>query len=84
MEKQLVNHFVIKAKLPSLNDYINACRSSKHKGATLKKDTEQLICAYARISKTLTPVDVPVEVHFEWHEGDMRRDVDNIISAKKY
>ena len=84
MEKQLLNHFVIKAKLPSLNDYTDACRSGKHSGANLKKDTEQLICAYIRISKTLHPVNTPVEVHFEWHEGDRRRDVDNIIFAKKY
>ena len=84
MEKQLLNHFVIKAKLPSLNDYTDACRSGKHSGANHKKDTEQLICAYIRISKTIHPVDTPVEVHFEWHEGDRRRDVDNIIFAKKY
>lgn len=84
MEKQLLNHFVIKAKLPSLNDYTDACRNSRYKGAQMKKDAEQLICAYIKISKTVCPVDTPVEVHFEWHEANKRRDLDNIAFAKKF
>lgn len=81
------NHFIIEAKLPSLNDYINACRTNQYKGAKFKKDTENLISAYiqnAKVRKTVTPTDKPIIVHFEWHERTKRRDSDNVASAKKF
>ncbi len=80
----IYNHFIIKEKLPSLNEYVDACRAGKRKGAQFKKDIEEIIWAYIKTSKTVSPVTNPVEVHFEWHEADRKRDVDNIISAKKY
>ena len=79
------NYFVIEDKLPSLNDYINACRTNQYKGAKLKKDVESLISAYILVAKskrTLTPTDKPIVVHFEWHEKTKRRDADNVVSAK--
>ena len=36
-----MNHFVIEAKLPSLNDYINACRINRFAGAKFKRDVEK-------------------------------------------
>ena len=39
-------YFVIDGRLPSLNEYINAERSNRYKGAKLKKDTERLIKLY--------------------------------------
>lgn len=80
----IYNHFIIKEKLPSLNEYVDACRAGKRKGAQFKRDIEEIIWAYIKTSKTVSPVTNPVEVHFEWHEADIKRDVDNIISAKKY
>lgn len=80
----IYNHFIIKEKLPSLNEYVDACRAGKRKGAQFKRDIEEIIWAYIKTSKTVSPVTNPVEVHFEWHEADRKRDVDNIISAKKY
>ena len=81
------NYFVIEDKLPSLNDYINACRTNQYKGAKLKKEVESLISAYILVAKskrTLAPTDKPIVVHFEWHEKTKRRDADNVVSAKKY
>ena len=81
------NYFVINDKLPSLNDYINVCRSNKYNGAKFKKDVENLIAIYirnAKVKKILKPTDKPVVVHFEWHEKSKRRDADNVASAKKY
>lgn len=81
------NYFIIEDKLPSLNDYINACRTNHYKGAKFKKDTENLISVYIKIAKgrkTLTPTDKPIVVHFEWHEKTKRRDSDNVASAKKF
>ena len=78
------NHFIIKEKLPSLNEYTDACRAGKRKGAEFKKNIEEIIWAYIKTSKTVFPVTTPVEVHFEWHEADRKRDVDNITFAKKF
>ena len=81
------NYFVIEEKLPSLNDYINACRTNYYIGAKLKKNVESKISTYilvAKAKKTLQPTDKPIIVHFEWHEKTMRRDTDNIASAKKF
>lgn len=81
------NYFVIEDKLPSLNDYINACRTNQYKGAKFKKDVESLISTYilvAKAKKTIAPTDKPIVVHFEWHEKTKRRDPDNVASAKKF
>lgn len=81
------NGFTIAGRLPSLNDYINACRSHWSKGAALKRETEDAIIWHiisAKSKGTLYPVSGPVAIAFEWHESDKRRDLDNIISAKKY
>lgn len=36
-------YFMINAKLPSLNEYINACRRNKYQGAKFKRDVEEVI-----------------------------------------
>ncbi len=81
------NTFTIQGRLPSLNDYINACRTHWSKGAQLKEQTETDIMwqiRAARLRGLVHPVSVPVRVSFEWHESDKRRDLDNIYSAKKF
>ena len=81
------NGFIIPAKLPSLNEYQNACRSNRYKGAKFKKETEAVIeLAILKAMKTgeLPPLQPPIRVSFVWHERTRRRDADNIASAKKY
>jgi Holliday junction resolvase RusA-like endonuclease len=75
--------FKIKAKLPSLNEYIGACRANKYAGAKLKADTEQVIGWFIRAAK-ITPISEPVFITFEWHKFGERRDLDNIAAAKKF
>lgn len=71
----------ITMKLPSLNEYINACRSNRFQGAKMKKDVEDDIMIF--LSKV--PVfDNPVRIHFHWIEENKRRDLDNICFAKKF
>lgn len=82
-----MNHFIVQSKLPSLNQYINACRLNKFAGAKFKKDTEKIIEDAIDIylkHNSLQSVDEPVKIRFDWHEKTMRRDADNIASAKKY
>ena len=72
--------------MPSLNEYILACRNNAYKGAKFKSDIEEKIGWYikCRLNKTLTKPTTKVIVRFEWHERTKRRDADNIASAKKF
>ena len=71
----------IPLKLPSLNEYINACRRNAYAGAKMKKDTETQIMWFV---KRLPRFENPVTIHFHWIEGNQRRDYDNISAAKKF
>ena len=71
----------IPLKLPSCNDYINACRKNKFAGAFMKKKTEEKIKQYLDLIPTY---ERPVKIKFTWVEGNKRRDLDNICFAKKF
>lgn len=71
----------IKGKLPSLNEYIAACRTNPHVGAKMKQETEQLIII--QLAK-LKPITSPAIIHFTWHEKTRRRDKDNVAAGKKF
>lgn len=82
-----MNFFVVNSKLPSLNEYINACRTNPFGGAKFKRDVEKKIgIAIDNYLEhgNLVPTDNPVKVSFTWSEKTKRRDADNIASAKKY
>lgn len=76
-----MRQYHISGKLPGANDYINACRRNRYAGAKLKEDTERLICMQICDRK---PVDRAVRLRFTWHEGNRRRDKDNVAFAKKF
>lgn len=86
MEEQ-GGYFIIPFRVPSLNDYIKACRSNKYQGAQFKRDIEQSI-GYAIngavAAGDLTPCNVQCKIIFTWHEENKRRDADNIQSGQKY
>lgn len=69
--------FKIDTKLPSLNEYINACRTSPRKGNEMKQETDWLCLVYIRRAK-IPAIKKPVHIHFEWHEKTERRDLDGI------
>ena len=75
------NTVEIKGKLPSLNEYIDACRTNRQMGAKLKQETEQFIIIQLRRMK---PITSPVILHFKWHEKNRRRDKDNVAAGKKF
>lgn len=81
------NVFVIRGRLPSLNEYVSANRAHWSKGARLKADTEQMI-VYAIKSAVnrgkCHKVTRPCWIEFIWCEYGARRDLDNVYSAKKY
>jgi len=75
------NVFTINMKLPSLNEYINLCRTNKYKAAKFKADIEAdiaiFLCQMPKYSN-------PIKIHFNWIEGNKRRDLDNICFTKKF
>ena len=71
----------IPLRLPSLNDYVRACRSNAYVGAKMKKKVEQEISGYI---EELPRFDRPVRISFRWTENNKRRDFDNIAFAKKF
>lgn len=72
---------VIDMKLPSLNEYINVCRTNKYKAAKFKKDIEGDIAFFLY---GLPKFEKPIKIHFHWIEENGRRDYDNICAAKKF
>lgn len=68
-------------KLPSCNQYIDACRRNKYVGAKMKKDVENNIGLF--INK-LPHFTKPIKIHFLWIEGNKKRDYDGICFAKKF
>ena len=75
----------IPMKLPSLNEYIDACKTQRgkwNKGNQMKKDTQAEMLYYLR---KLPKFKKPIRIRFIWvsERGD-RRDLDNICFAKKF
>lgn len=71
----------IQMKLPSLNEYINACRSNKFQGSKMKREIEDDIGIFiARLPK----FEKPIKIHFHWIEKNKKRDLDNVAFAKKF
>ena len=75
--------FVIQGSLPDLNEYTKTCRGNAYGANTLKKNTERIITLYARQAR-LKPFTKPVMIHIEWFEKNNRRDIDNVVFAKKF
>lgn len=71
----------IPMRLPSLNEYIKACRGNKYGGASMKKQVESELMWYIR---KLPKFENPIKIDFLWIEENKRRDLDNISYGKKF
>ncbi len=71
--------FYIDGRLPSLNEYIKAERTTRFAAATMKKTWQNAIVAYIR-KDHVKKVDRPVILIYEHFVPDKRRDRDNIAS----
>lgn len=85
-ENNLSKHSVkviceIPFRLPSLNEYINVCRTNPYKASKFKKELENDIGVFIH---HLPRFEKPVKIHFHWVEENKRRDLDNIAYAKKH
>ena len=56
----------IPMKLPSLNEYVNVCRTNKFKAGKYKADIEREIGFYLM---KMPNWNNPIKIHFHWVEG---------------
>ncbi len=68
-------------RLTTLNEYIQAERTNRYKGAQLKREATELVSLYAR---KLAVINCPAHYTFTWHVKDKRTDPDNISYAQKF
>lgn len=68
---------IIPFPLPGLNEYIEAERSHRQKGAAMKRQWQRSV-ALALRRQLRGPLREPVTMHYTWYERDRRRDKDNI------
>ena len=70
--------FTIQGTLAGLNEFINAERTHRQKGAKLKKDTENVVRYMIRNQLRGIEPKTPVFLHYRFFEPNRRRDKDNI------
>lgn len=74
-------------KFTTLNEYINAERSSKYKAADIKKRETYFVSTIVKsllTGKRIEKIDKLVDIEFVWHELNKKRDPSNIAFAKKF
>lgn len=70
--------FTVPGTLPSLNDYIDACRRNQYEGAKMKRQAEKLVSVSIRQHMRGVRIDYPVHLTYYWKEPNRKRDKDNI------
>ena len=68
---------IIPFPLPGLNEYIEAERSHRQKGAAMKRKWQKAVAAALR-RQLRRALREPVIMRYTWYERDRRRDKDNI------
>lgn len=71
---------IIPGRIDGLNDYINAERTNRHKGAKMKLDNENIVAFAIKQCLWGVRIEKPVSMEYTWYEKDRRRDLDNISS----
>ncbi len=73
--------FFIPVRFPSLNEYIGAMNRNRYLGNKMKQENTDLVSIAATGVKKF---DKPVNISFIYYEPNNRRDVDNVVFAKKF
>lgn len=71
---------VIPCQFPGLNDLIYAERTSRYKGAEMKRDAQRTVELCARKQLRGFRPSGPVWMKYTWYEKNRKRDKDNISS----
>lgn len=82
--------FTIPGRLPNLNDFIKAERTTVKsdyrskvlltKGALMKKQWQRYVANYIRADLGDTKPKTPIDIHYTFYEPDRKRDKGNIMS----
>ena len=75
---------IIDGRLPNLNDYTKANRTSPIVGNKMKQDQEDYITGFILEQLHGVRFEGKVFLHFRWIEANRNRDLDNICFAKKF
>ena len=70
----------IPGRLPGLNEYTDATRKHRQKGADMKAEYQDMVIWLIRQQMRTVKIDKPVYLIFNWYEKDRRRDRDNVSS----
>ena len=71
---------IIPGRLDNLNDYINAERTNRYKGAKVKVRNQYKAFQEACLQLRDVRIEGPVKMIYRWYEKNHRRDLDNISS----
>ena len=75
---------IIDGRLPNLNDYTKACRTSPIVGNKMKQEQEEYITGFILEQLNGVEFEGKTFLHFRWIEANRNRDLDNICFAKKF
>lgn len=81
---RVTQKFVIYGRLPSLNEYVNSCRSNRYGANSMKKKYERMITEFIEYFKIQPVKNYPVHMKITWYEKNNRRDVDNVTFGTKF
>lgn len=71
---------VIKGRLPGMNEYTAACRTSPHKGNEMKRQTQETVMWHILSQIRGVHFKRPVFLLYTFYEPNRRRDQDNVSS----
>lgn len=73
--------FTLRTAIPTLNEYIAAERTHRHKAAALKRTVEAALAAECRAQGARPVVEYPVTMQYVFYRPDRRTDKSNIIAT---
>lgn len=76
--------FVVKGKLPGLNDYLKAERNFRRGhscGNDMKQEYQLLVSNAIRATLKRRVIKSPITIHYSFYEPNRRRDLDNIAAV---
>lgn len=83
MNELKTHRFVIRGRLPGLNEMTREARGNKYKSAGTKRTCTMLCAAEAR-RQHVPAMTRPIVLNVLWVEPNQRRDMDNVAAGVKY
>lgn len=71
-------HLTILGRLSGFNEYVNACRTNRHKGNKLIQDAEETVIWQIKQQLKGVHINKPVILKYDFYEPNKKRDLDNI------